>query len=188
VADAGAKGSLFIHSHKFIVEREGTDVWRALLAALGEPDRELIEGLLDSGIWYSIGTWNRMLRTLVAQRGPLAAYSLARFIAEEDLNFVFRMLLKVGSPEFVLKRSPWIYKRYFDVGDVTVAEEGPRQWKLTLAAPLAEEEGPCQVVCQYGVTGWVVEALLRTGARDAKVTQAACRFDGAERCEFSAIW
>ena len=183
-----AKGALFLHARKFVMRLGGERAWLALLAGLRVADRDFLEGRISVGEWVPVGTWNRLMNAFVEGQGGDAAIELSRFVAAEDLNFLFKMLLKMGSPEFVLKRTSAIYLRYFDSGEFVTEELAPREWRLTLTAPTDEEAGPSEVVCTYGVCGWLVEALVRTGAKSAQVRHVKCRFHGAPRCEYKATW
>jgi hypothetical protein len=179
-----AKGSLFTHTRRYVGEK----MWATLTEPLPKADRDLYEHGFASSGWYPVGMWNRLMEQYLAREGGPKVTELSRFIAAEDLNFVFRMLLKMGSPEFVLKRTEAIYLRYFDTGQFAAAAVENRRWKLTLEGPLGGEEAPGTVVCGFGVAGWLTEALVRTGAEKARVVHARCRFQGAPRCEFVATW
>jgi hypothetical protein len=185
---ATAKGSIFVHTKKFVATKRGPQAWPTLLGQLPAEDRQTLEGPMAGATWYPVGLWNRLMRKFVAANGGEVAIELSRYIAAEDLNFIFRMLLKMGSPEFVLKRVSAIYLRYFEAGALTATENSPRDWTLKLDAPREENGGPGEVVCTYGVCGWITEALARTGAKKPQVVHTRCRFRNAPACEYHVTW
>ncbi|HZS37691.1 MAG TPA: hypothetical protein VFF06_12730 [Polyangia bacterium] len=185
MVEGRAKGSLFVQTRRFV---GGDAKWRELLAKLPPADQRVLDEPFASNGWYPVALWNRLMDSFLAREGGPKVTELSRYIAAEDLNIVFKMLLKMGSPEFVLRRTEAIYLRYFDVGQFVALEQEPRKWKLTLEGATTREGAPGPVVCAWGVPGWLTEALVRTGAKGVRVTHARCRFQGAPKCEFSTSW
>jgi hypothetical protein len=179
-----AKGSLFLHSRQFL----GPTGWHDTLAALGRADRDELDDRVATSVWYPIGLWNRLLRQVVTTRGAPTVTELSRHIAKADVNFLFRMLLKMGSPELMLRRCDVIWSRYFDVGTFRTAELEPRHWRLTLDASRDENDGPSVNVCTWATPGWIDEALALTGAQPGRLVHTRCRFDSADQCEWSLQW
>jgi hypothetical protein len=185
VVEGRAKGSLFLHSRRFV---GGEEAWNRLLTSIDEPHRRALSEPFASNVWYPVVLWNRLMDAYLASAGGPKVMELARFVAAEDLNFVFKMLLKMGSPEFVLKRVESIYQRYFDSGAMTASEAGPRHWRVMLDGEADALAAPSAVVCGFGVPGWLTEALIRTGASGVRVAHSRCRYKGAPRCEFVVTW
>jgi hypothetical protein len=185
-----AKGSILIHFREYVKLKHGEDALARVLQALPEEDRAILSGLVIHGGWYPVGVWNRALKAF------LPAYyadpdegmrSLAEFIAAEDLSTVYRMVLKVGSPEFLMKRTTSLWSRDFDAGSLTAEEVRPRQWRLYLTAPRDIEAAPDFFTCGPGVRAWITQALKLTGV-NASLEHVRCRLSSADRCEYSARW
>ena len=190
MAEAHGKGTLLVNLKAYVEKQHGVMGWQSLLDALAAPDREVLSGLVLVGGWYPVGTWNRALeKYLSTSRTPSQEMiAIARFIADRDLNSLFKALLRMGSPAFVLSRTDSLWRRYFDVGSFGHAEKSVRQWRLTLEAPTGQDAGPDAWTCNEGVSGWLTQALELTGARQAKVTHVRCRLSGAGHCEYEAHW
>jgi hypothetical protein len=185
MVEGRAKGSLFVQTRRFV---GGDAKWSELVATVSPADQRVLNEPFASNGWYPVALWNRLMDSYLAREGGPKVTELSRYIAAEDLNIVFKMLLKMGSPEFVLRRTEAIYLRYFDVGQFMAIELEPRKWKLTLEGTTARDGAPGPVICAWGVPGWLTEALVRTGAKNVRVTHAKCRFQGAPKCEFSTSW
>ncbi len=179
-----AKGSLFFHTRQFL----GPADWRDLVASLPADDREFLGDHLSAHVWYPVSAYNRLMQSLLAMRDSATITALSRHIATEDLNLTFKMLLKMGSPEFLLRRTEAIWSRYFDRGRFLAAEVETHHWRLTLDAATAEDEAPCAIICTWGVPGWIAEALVLTGAPSGRLIHTRCRFHGADLCEWSVHW
>jgi hypothetical protein len=185
-----AKQTLLVHLRAFVVRDFGDTGWERLVASLPAEDRALLDGLLLSGGWIPVGIWNRAVDTFLAANyadARVAMGYLATFIADRDLNSVFRLVLKVGSPDFVIGRSGSIYNRYFEPGTVVPQKIGPKHWMNTLTAPRGEDEGPGLHTCETGVGAWLAHALRLSGVQ-ATVKHVKCRFHHAPHCEYDLTW
>lgn len=185
------KGTLLKNLGDYVVERYSQPAWRAVVDSLPADDRAIIDGLLLVGGWYPVGVWNRCLGAFITRHakdvdGEMIA--VARYIADRDLNTLFKVLLKMGSAEFVLGRTDSLWSRYFDVGKFVPSEVDKRPWSLKLTAPVGVDEAPGELTCGPGVCGWLMQALELTGVKAPRVVQARCRFHAAPACEYEVTW
>jgi hypothetical protein len=187
---ARGKGTLLVNLRGFVEHRDGKEAWAVLVSRLPKGDRDLLGGMVLSGGWYPVGVWNRLLSTYVADKIDPGRIMLdvARWVSDKDLNTVFKALLRMGTPGFVLGRTDSLWSRYFDVGKFTPKEVGDHHWHLILEAPPGEDEAPGEWTCNQGVVGWLEHALALTGAKTGRLTKTKCRFHGANRCEYEARW
>lgn len=90
--------------------------------------RQVQSNSFITGHWYPLSDY----RTLhgVAQTASGRGIELARAIgyeaARDDFRGIYRVLTFVLSPEFVIKRTPSIWSRYYDVGEVSVEASAGR--------------------------------------------------------------
>jgi len=188
---ASGKGTLLKNLGEFVVERHGPAAWREVVDALPEDDRAIIDGLLLVGGWYPVGAWNRCVAGYIkrfAKDADAEMTAVARHIADHDLNTLFKVLLKMGSAEFVLGRTDSLWSRYFDMGAFENHEVDRRKWALKLTAPVGEDEAPGELTCGPGVCGWLTQALQLTGVKAPRVVHTHCRFRGAHACDYDVSW
>lgn len=112
---------------------------------------------------------------------------LARHISDRDLNTIFKLVLKIGSPHMLLRRGPSLWARYYDTGIVESEQLAPHQWQMTLDAPTDPEEAANRFICAQGVCGWVEHGLELTGVTGT-CQHVECRFQGADRCRYDVRW
>ena len=160
-----AKGRVLTHLKRFVEERHGRDAWRTTVVRLPTSDRELLSGLVLAGSWVPVGVWNRAVeaflpeayRDLDAGMGELAGY-----IAERDMNKVYRTILAVSTPEFLLQRSRSLWGRYFDDGHLAAQPMAPGHWVADLRVPVGPE-APGYYTCGPGVSAWLTHGLRTVG-------------------------
>ena len=184
------KGTLLIHLRAFVIREFGERGWQGLLETLRPADRQVFEGLVLVGSWEPVGVWNRSLETFLTNNYSDPASNmgrLAKFIADRDLNTLFRLVLKVGSPDFILSRTASLYNRYFDAGTFVPQKIGHQHWVATLTVPRHEDQGPGLFSCDAGISAWLVHALELSGVRPT-VTHPKCRFSRSMYCQYDPIW
>lgn len=186
-----AKGLLFGHLEEFAKTTSGPDAYKKTIASLEREDREILEGLVLASGWYPVGTWNRALDTYLKTyhsnpKKGMDAFSV--LLGDRELTGLVKFVLKLGSPEFMLKRTNFLWNRYFDQGTFAAEEIGPKHFRLTLEGPVDENLGPSRYNCAQGAAPWLTRGLQLAGCANGKVDHLKCRFDGGGRCEFRATW
>lgn len=185
------KGSLLVNLRTFVAQESAAPgAWDALLAKVPSSDRTVLSGIILVGGWYPVGVWNRALDTYLPSnfKDPDAGMAkLASFVAERDLPTLFRLVLKIGTPDFVMSRTPSLYNRYFDAGSFTPSKVEANHWHAALAVDRDVEAGPGLFSCDAGITAWLTQALQLTGV-NARVHHSACRFRMNRQCEYELRW
>jgi hypothetical protein len=184
------KGTAIVGLASFVEQRHGREGAERWLAGARPEDRALASGSLASS-WYPIGSWNRLADAYVDRLGgqdPTSFRAVAEYTAARDLTTIFKILLKLATPTLLMQRSPSLWSRYFDVGEVTAEEVGPRAFVARIAAPIGIDEAPGPVTCAVAVTAWLARALRMTGAERPHVEERRCRHKRARACEIEIDW
>ena len=108
-------------------------------------------------------------------------------LGDRELTTLVRMVLKLGSPEFMLKRTGFLWGRYFDSGKFGAEEQGPGRWHLWLDGEANEETSAGALTCSNGPGPWLERGLSLSGL-EGSVRHVRCRYQGLPRCEFEARW
>jgi hypothetical protein len=137
-----------------------------------------------TGSWYPLAHF-RLLHgaALTATgRGLELTRALSRDCAFDDFRGIFRVLTFVLTPEWIMRRTPTIWSRYFDTGVVTV-EARPGYAR----ARFAEAAGFDHVLWQ-DVIGGSTGVLEVCGAKELKVTVESGGGDGDDHLALAAEW
>lgn len=185
-----AKGSILIYAREHIVRQLGERTWKTILSDLDPVDRSFFDGVPLAAAWYPVAHWNRLMRVslpLLGRNPQDGMRELAGHIAQRDLNSVYKLVMKLGSPEFLLRRTGQIWSRYYDAGALEPREIEPRRWHLVLAAPTRFDDAPDAYTCGPGVSAWIENGLHLSGTK-AKVVETKCRFKTGHQCEYDVVW
>ncbi|MGD2114984.1 MAG: hypothetical protein PVG07_08025 [Acidobacteriota bacterium] len=174
VAHAQAKGTGVMSSVRWIREAYGPEVLKEVHRSLSPEVAEIVKNPLAVQ-WYPVSVLDQLwlgLRTRVhAGNDPAfeqAMIEQGKFIAEDNLSTVFRVLLAfVGSPEQMFKTLPRLWAQYFDGIDVANDESA-----------IAEKRGSTRV---HGlgnlhyiapvVAGWTELGFKKVGAKHVRVRE-----------------
>src|SRR5438034_9684306 len=148
-----ARGILLVSVREYVSTHEGVARWGEILRALPDEDRHHLGELVLAGGWYPVGVWNRLVDEIRKREGDRYVLRLARHIADSDLSLIFRIALKLGSPEFVVKRFGWVFKQYFRGAQLESAPRSSRRWGLTITGGTGVDEAPGEAVCAIGTEG-----------------------------------
>lgn len=188
---ARCKGSILVHLKSYVVATHGERAWAQMIAECDADDRAVHEALIIAGGWYPVRVWNRALSWLLPRHNGGGSPDeemrrVAAYIADRDLNSVYKMVLRLGSPEFLLKRTDSLWSRYFDLGKFGSEEIREKRWRLWLDCPRGEDV-PDRFTCDPGVCAWIEMGLRNTGVAGSLV-HTECRFQNGSRCEYVASW
>jgi hypothetical protein len=194
-AEGGGRGTdqgNAIGGFKDFVERKyGAEGVEVLLRDAQPHDVSVFRGLILRAGWYPVGTWNRLSEAFVTNLagGDVEAYNeMGVYVAEQDLNTIYKLLLKLASPTMLMPRLGWLWDRYFDFGKLETEQKDDRLFLVRLNAPTDVDAGLSRLTCSVGIPGWFQRAVVMTGATGAAVRHHACRFDGARCCEIDIAW
>jgi hypothetical protein len=104
-------------------------------------------------------------------------------IARYDLSTLYKMLFKLGSPEFVIRRVGVVYRTYVKGGGIAASDVSTGKALVRLT-----EGSLPRYFCTHGVSGWFTAAVELSGGKDVNVRETTCIHDGAAHCEWHATW
>ena len=185
-----AKGLLFNYLREWAIETHGVAAWEAGLARAGADERALYGGMILASSWQPVANWNGIVSAFFREHYTDPNQGMALFCAhlgERELTTLVKLVLKMGSPGFMLKRTGFLWRRYFDTGTFGAAEQEPGYWHLWLDAPADALETAGPLTCANGPAPWLERGLGLAGVQGS-VRHLRCRYRGAPRCEFEARW
>ena len=178
------KGSLILGRIGYVQEIYHRE-WDNYLAALQPATRTAVaDGILKSS-WYPFdffldvsGTAERVFGT-----GDYALVRrMASYSARVNMPTVYKIFLRLGSPEFMMKQVAQIWQQQYDSG-VATSIPGNQGG----AVEVRKFGQPDPLHCN-GITGFMEECLRLVGMKTPSVTHTKCRCRGDDVCRWDAIW
>jgi predicted hydrocarbon binding protein len=180
------KGNLIAARPRYVREKWGEAGLRDVASRLSPEARALFESSILPFTWHPFPVMAAIDAALLD--GPMGsdAARMQEFgatIARYDLPTLYKVLFKLGTPSFILKRVAVVYGTYIKGGEMTPLEVTASSARIRLskgALPL--------YFCAYGVTGWFTAAVEMSGGKDVRAHQSRCVHEGASACEWEASW
>ncbi|MEW6515459.1 MAG: hypothetical protein AB1439_00955 [candidate division FCPU426 bacterium] len=107
-----------------LLDQENIDVWKAdTLAVSWNPLPLEAKGsvLYEAALVLFPGDSNRALR------------ELGRIMAKEGLPWFYQIFIRIPTPQFVWKRVAVLWRSFYDSGDASVENTGPKQMTFVLS-------------------------------------------------------
>jgi len=188
-----AKGSVFIYSKEYIIDKHGMDLWNKVIEPLNDEEKKLCDIKMSPHEWYPVYLLNKVFDNFdkfVGNNDKRSIIPIAEYIAEKDLSPVFNLFVNLKDPIFVLENIPSIWNRYFDTGNVKIilSDKENKHYQLSLDEEVDENRFSGQAICKYGTVTWVNTALKFVGAENIRIDHIKCRYDNDECCISDVKW
>jgi predicted hydrocarbon binding protein len=177
------KGIGFANVHCYVQTKHSEAKWAEVLAKLDKEDSRVVASAVAVG-WYDVMLFARLLRVVdkVCGRGDLHLMDeLGKFEAEQDLNRVLRVFIRVLSPLQIFRVEGRLWSHFQDSGKWE-SHRVPNGVDATLTGWAVD-----QALCQE-LAGYLVRLMEFTGGKDVRVLHPTCRARGSEKCVFQYRW
>ncbi len=181
------KGSSIKAIKQFIVKNAGKEVYDKIIAGIPEEYRSVIESstILASG-WYPMKPYVEFLKSIGATMGKDKKHlyrEIGAYIIDYGYNFFYKIFYKLGSPEFILKNSKYLWSSYFKPSRLDVVATTSTSAILRVY----EEPLPDKVLCE-SIAGGMEQSARLSGAKNISIRETKCAVTGDPYCEYQATW
>jgi hypothetical protein len=180
------KGSAIQETINQIKNRAGEDAFQKILALLDEEARNVFKGEIYSSTWYPLDLFARFLeleiRVLADGKEEMVTRG-SEAVIERQLRGIYKAFVKLGSPEFVIKRIAAVHETYFQGVpiDVQLAGHGKAVIKYTGFEKQHRIMG-------FAIIGFFKKALEISGAKDVVLYFTTPIEEGKGYAELSISW
>jgi hypothetical protein len=181
-----AKGNLLQSRVWYVRDRFGEDTVDQLQRVLPPSAAAIMRSPPVSFAWCSVGDMMDIDRAIL--EGPMHGeiVQMREFgaaIATHDLPLLYRMLFKIGTPGFFLRRIGIAAGTYIGDSVMTGVDHGPNHVRITQSGKLLP-----YYFCAYGALGWLEAGTKLSGGKSISVEHVACAHRGAAECAWDVRW
>ena len=169
---------------KFLGRELTPEQHAALIKSLTPEDAAYLHRIVLAGDWIPIDVMNRITEAAAASAGkPLDSFarSAGRFAADEAVNGIYRWIVFLRTPAFVLGKASRAWSTLYNRGRLELTTEGR-------SAAVVLHDFPSHPAGCGRVTGWMEKLGEMTGVENLRVIHRRCRANGAPECEWSVTW
>lgn len=181
------KGSGVISIQKY-VEKHYPDRLNEWLEALPETTRKIhSEPILATGMYELypaiIEPTSVACRLFHPGNEERGAWEMGMFSAEYALRGFYRIFVRIGSPNFTIKRAPRVFSSYYEDSRLAVVEDSANRTVMRII----EFKEPYRIL-DLRIGGWMEQAVLVSGGKNPKVEITRSLVDGDPYTEYVAVW
>jgi hypothetical protein len=155
------------------------------IGSLSAPARHIVETVLPSS-WYpfedSLVEPTRKVCDLFFGGAVDGAYEVGKASAELSLRGVYKAFVRLGSPEFIIKRASGIFSNMIRPGEFAIAKSASCEVVLHMKVPQSD------AMLELRMIGWIQQALAISGCKQPKVRVERSIAEGDPVTEFVARW
>jgi len=183
---AQVKGTAVLGTIRFIKENFGEEGLAKVVGHLAEEDRARMEAVVLSSAWYPVSFLLAVMRAAKQEFGagmPDIITKIGRASADYAHTTVYKLVFKVGSPQWIISKASPIFSSFYDQGKMVVCESG-----AGFANVEVRDFGePAPEFCER-IAGWCVRTFELSGAKNVQLHHVSCVCKGAKVCRFEGTW
>jgi hypothetical protein len=181
------KGTAVLTIPLFIKERFGEQGFQRWLESLSPPVHKTFSSNILAPVWYPLEEGliepTVKLCELFYQGRMDGALEQGRFSAEHGLKGVYKLFVKLASPDALVAKASTIMPTYYEPCAMEVVDKGQK----TATVRITRFATPHTVV-EHRIKGWMERALEISGAKMVKIEIKASMTNGSPYTDFVVSW
>ncbi len=179
-------GSVLLDTIKAVKTRQGDPGFAKILAHLHGEAKLIFNAPIESWRWYPVDAFVSFLETDIQETADgdrRVLIERSKKVIESQLHGIYKFLVRIGSPKFVINRIVTIHTSYFQgVQIIPEIEDGPRATIKYIGFARHHD------IMEYIVIGFFLKALEVCGAREISVVFTVPISRGAAYSEVTIEW
>src|SRR5208282_3280429 len=180
------KGTAVLDTIAMVKKRAGEEGFKKIVALLDEDARKLFSGEVFTSSWYPLDLFTQFLEVEIRESAGGNEEVLIKgseAVIERQLRGIYKVFVKLGSPEFVLKRIAAVHATYFQGVPIEVKLLGKGRALVKYTGFEKQHR-----IMGFAIVGFFKKALEISGARDAAIYFSTPIEDGKGYSELSIAW
>jgi hypothetical protein len=179
-------GSSLLDAMKAVKARSGDSELAKVLAQLDGEAKPIFDARIETWKWYPVDAFVNFLETDIRETAGgdrTVLIERSKKVIESQLHGIYKFVVKLGSPKFVINRIATIHESYFQgIQIIPEIEDGP---SATIKYIGFEKHHD---IMEYVIIGFFLKALEVCGARDISVIFTVPISQGAAYSEVTIAW
>jgi len=180
------KGTAVLDALEAIKARAGKAGLDKIISHLDPEAREIFQRPISPSSWYSCDAFSRFLEADIRETAGGNEQELvkrAEAVIEKQLSGIYKMFVRLGSPEFVIRRIAAAHSTYFDGVQIIPEMKGPKSATIQYVGFSRNHR-----VMGFAVIGFFRKALEISGAKKFDVRFTVPIEAGQKFCELTLTW
>jgi len=180
------KGTAVLDTLEAIKARAGKVELDKIVSHLDPETREILQRPISPSSWYSCDAFSRFLEADIRETAGGNEQELvkrAEAVIEKQLSGIYKMFVRLGSPEFVIRRIAAVHSTYFDGVQIIPEMKGPNSARIQYVGFSRNHR-----IMGFAILGFFRKALEISGAKKVDVHFTVPIEAGEKFCELALLW
>jgi hypothetical protein len=180
------KGTAVLDTLEAIKVRAGKAELDKIVSHLDPETREIFRRSISPSSWYSCDAFSRFLEADIRETAGGNEQELvkrAEAVIEKQLSGIYKMFVRLGSPEFVIRRIAAVHSTYFDGVQIIPEMKGPNSATIQYVGFSRNHR-----IMGFAILGFFRKALEISGAKKIDVHFTVPIEAGEKFCELALSW
>ena len=177
-----------VKSIKEYVEKKYNSQLNDWIKALPESSQNIMKGGIFANDWYpmkeaAVEPTKAIAKLFYNNNTQKAALEAGRFSAEMGLKGVYKIFVRIASPNYIMKRAGRLFTSYYSPSELIVLNNHDKGLTLHITKFPEPEE-----IIEYRIAGWCEKALEFTNCKNAKAKITRSLAKGDDLTEIVITW
>ncbi|MCK5028367.1 MAG: hypothetical protein KAR57_01945 [Bacteroidales bacterium] len=177
-----------VKSIKDYVEKKYSSQVNDWIQLLPESSAKIMNGGIFANNWYpmkdgAVEPTLAIAKMFYNNDKEKAALEAGRFSAEQGLKGVYKIFVRIASPNYLMQRARRVFTSYYSPSEISVANSHDKGLTLHITKFPNPEE-----VIEYRIAGWCEKALEFTNCKNVKANITQSLAKGDELTEIVITW
>ena len=180
------KGAAIKACVQFVIETYGRKRLAEVFAVCSAETREDFEAQVLVSAWYPVEHFEDFVVAadrLLGKGDLQLAAEMGRFSASYGVNVVYKLVMRIGTPEFAMRKGSAFWGRYYNSGRMEMVSLGKGHGAYRLY-----DFGYMSDVFCIRISGWMERFTELTGVDSVRVEHTLCTRRGDPYCEWQGHW
>jgi len=180
------KGTAVLDTIRAIKERAGAGEFEKITALLDDDTKKIFQGPISPSSWYSFDAFARFLELDIRETAGGNEEELIKrseTVIERQLRGIYKIFVRLGSPEFVIRRIAAVHSTYFDGVQIIPEMKGPNSAAIQYVGFSRHHR-----IIGFALIGFFRKALEISGAKQIDVHFRVPIEAGEKYCELVLSW
>lgn len=180
------KGTAVLDTLEAIKARAGKAELDKIISCLDAETQEIFRRPISPSSWYSCDAFSRFLEADIRETAggnEQELFKRSELVIEKQLTGIYKMFVRLGSPEFVIRRIAAVHSTYFDGVQIIPEMKGPNGATIQFVGFSRNHR-----IMGFVILGFFRKALEISGAREIDVRFTVPIEAGEKLCELSLSW
>ena len=181
------KGEALISIPLFILKKFGKEGYDKWFAVLSPSAKKVYQHPIDKNEWFPLQTTlvepTLSLCDVLFNKSIRGAWECGRYSAEYGLKGIYKVLVKLSSPQILIKKAGPLLINYYRPAKLEVMDSDPTHVVVHIS-----EFPEMNKVVEYRIAGWMERAIEICGSMHVTVNITKSLTDGDSCTEYSINW